>query len=175
MTMHIILRPATREAALISPAILVGTDTAGATVIDVTDDFSWSGKAIDWDALSIIDDITPLRTAKVAAVCDRAETLRGQYITMGSGQALTYQRKEAEARAWTEGADMAAYPMLAAECASTGMAIADLVALVIQQADAWLVIGSAIEAARRGLLVRIEAAATAAELDAIDIEQGWPT
>lgn len=93
-------------------------------------------------------DIEPLRIAVLATIDERAETVRQRYLTPGAGQALTYQRKEAEARAWHEGATPAHFPFLSAEADATGVTIDTLAAEVIAMADQWAVIGSAIEGVR---------------------------
>ncbi len=135
--------------------------------------------AAEWDvaarAFRTVDRLADAKAARRASVCNRAEALRNQFLTPGSGQAITYTRKEAEARAWAAGDAPASAPFLAAEAAAVGMTIDALALVVIAQADAWVAIGSAIEARRRGLLVAIEAAATAEELEAVDIDAGWPT
>jgi len=127
-----------------------------------------------WDGTAITCDLSACRASLRAAVCARAEAVRGQFITPGAGQALTYARKEIEARAWITGSDPASSPFLAAEAAAVDMSIDALAQLVIAQADAWIEAGSAIEARRRGLLVAIEEAGSRAALDAIDIATGWP-
>lgn len=128
----------------------------------------------EWDGAAWIIDLAPLKRAMTDGVNARAEALRNIYLTPGSGQAITYTRKEAEARAWSDGADPASFPFLTAEAAATGASIADVAALVIAQADAWVTVGAAIEGRRRGLVVAIDASADAAELQAIDITAGWP-
>jgi hypothetical protein len=170
----VILWPAIEEALYRADGAIDGYDPSEVVVIDVPEGWSWAGKAVDWASLTIVKDLTDLKTAARAAVCDKAEAVRNVYLTPGSGQAITYTRKEAEARAWVAGGDPATAPFLSAEAASTGMSIDELAAIVIGQADAWVATGSAIEARRRGLLVAIDAATTRAEIEAIDITTGWP-
>ena len=119
-------------------------------------------------------DLGPLKRAKVASVNSRAEAIRNLYLTPGSGQAITYARKENEARAFDPGGDPSDTPFLYAEAVSTGATLADTAALVLAQANAWVAIGAAIEGNRRGLVVAIEAAADAEELNGIDTTSGWP-
>jgi len=127
---------------------------------------SWNGTG--WDI-----DLTAAREAAIARVNDAAEAVRRLYLTPGDGQAMTYLRKEQEARAWSAEADPARFPFLAAEAAATEMAIADLAATVIAQADAWATIGSAIEALRRGATRAIELAASV-EAIAAAANVAWP-
>jgi len=138
-----------------------------AVAIDIAPDPAinvWRGGA--WQV-----DLSSVKAAAATKVSDDAEALRARFLTPGAGQAMTYVRKEAEARAWTDGADEAAFPFLNAEATACGMTVADLAATVIAQADAWVRIGSAIEALRRGAFVAIgeagtiEAIETAAAVD----------
>ena len=127
-----------------------------------------------WDGMAIFADPAPAKAALIAAVNRIAEEIRAQFLTQGSGQAMTYLRKEDEARRFESGADPAAFPFLSAEADATGASLADTAALVLAQADAWAGLGAAIEARRRGLLVAIDAADDTAALAAIDIMAGWP-
>lgn len=109
-------------------------------------------------ALSIPLDLDLVRADLRAKVDADAENVRALFITTGSGQALSYQRKEAEARGWTDGDDPATAPFLAAEAAALGIGITALAATVIAQADAWVAVGSVIEGARIGAKAAIGAA-----------------
>jgi hypothetical protein len=92
-------------------------------------------------------DLDVIRSASASQIDATAEVVRMGFLTPGAGQAMTYQRKEAEARAWT--ADNGAFtPFLSAEAPARGMTVAALAAEVIRLADAWTTIGSAIEAMR---------------------------
>ena len=141
------------EAALVA----AGRAFAGAEIVDAA-----------------VGDLAATRIRLRAVVCDRAEATRNLFLTPGSGQAITYTRKEVEARAWRPGADPASAPFLAAEAAATGETIDSLAATVVAQADAWVAVGSAIEARRRGLLTAIDQADTPETLAAIEINSGRP-
>lgn len=107
-------------------------------------------------------------------VNNQAEVVRCLYLTPGSGQAITYARKEDEARRFDPGGDPSDTPFLLAEAQATGATLADTAALVLAQADAWVTIGAMIEGNRRGLVVAIEAANSVQELSNIDPAGGWP-
>lgn len=97
-----------------------------------------------------------------------AEAARSAMLTPGSGQTLEYQRTEAEARAWTEGANIADFPMLKAELdamklVDAGATIDDIVAEAIANADLWLKVGAAIKQVRRSAKVLIEFAQAPAD------------
>lgn len=124
-------------------------------------------------------DLTALRTALAMVVDADAERVRQRFLTPGAGQALTYVRKEAEARAWHE--DHAApTPFLSAEAASRKMQLASVVAEVIGVADAWTFIGSQIEGLRMGAKRAVSSATTLGAIidasqvnwNAIDVQAG---
>lgn len=94
-------------------------------------------------------DLDVLRAHLARTIDTEAELIRRSFLTPGEGQAMTYQRKEAEARAWAAD-NAAATPFLTAEAAARGMTLPELAAEVIQLADSWVVIGSAIEGLRMG-------------------------
>ena len=105
-----------------------------------------------------------------------AEAARLTFITAGSGQAMVYLSKEAEARAWVAAGSPAQpqagqYPMLEAEVAAAtaagdGDTLADAAAAVISAAEAWRLIGASIEQHRRMRVRRIAKADTVAEAEA---------
>src|SRR3546814_9368824 len=125
------------------------------------------GEAVTIVPLGVIGwpdiDLAPLRQHLKEKVDEEAEAFRLHFITAGAGQAVTYMRKEMEARAWLAD-NGAATPMLSAEAAALGVALGDLVAEVIAAADQWVAIGSAIEARRRGAKAAMNGAANIAQL-----------
>lgn len=104
-------------------------------------------------------DLGALRSACAVGIDAAAESVRLRFLTAGAGQAMTYVRKEAEARAWTAD-NVAETPFLAAEAAARGMTIAALAAEVIAMADQWTTIGAAIEGLRMGAKAQLLAAPT---------------
>jgi hypothetical protein len=108
-------------------------------------------------------DLDVIRSASAVGIDAQAEVVRQSILTPGSGQAMTYQRKEAEARAWSLD-DGSATPFLSAEASARGMTIADLAAEIIQLADAWVAIGAAIEGLRMGAKAAVGRAANLGEI-----------
>ena len=104
------------------------------------------------------------RRVACARIDRAAESARGRYITPGAGQAMTYLRKEAEARAVLAGGWDGHSPVLAAEAEATGVDVIALAQRVVDQAEAWTLAAGRIEAAR----LSGKAAIRAAGLDAID-------
>ncbi|MBY9062295.1 hypothetical protein K7957_05045 [Sphingomonas yunnanensis] len=117
-------------------------------------------------------DLVALRVAMAARVDQEAEALRMRYLTPGAGQAMTYTRKEAEARAWTVDST-AATPFLSAEATARGISLAQLAPEVIAQADAWVPLGAAIEAVRMGTKAAIMRAGSLGEIVAA-ASRSWP-
>lgn len=114
---------------------------------------------------------------------EQAETARLQYLTAGSGQAQEYAatRNEAEqAVANGEPLDADDYPMLQAEVdalADVGQSVTLLqVAQGIMQNEVsqWLQVGAEIKKIRRSAKLRIDAATTADEVQAILDGVTWP-
>ena len=80
-----------------------------------------------------------------------AEMARLRYITNGAGQALVYQKKEEEARAYVVAgypADTSSYPFVTAEINATGKTKEDAADDIVAQADAWIATGANIEEER---------------------------
>lgn len=108
-------------------------------------------------------DLAPLRQHLKVRLDEEAEVFRLRFITAGAGQAVTYMRKEAEARAWLADSG-AATPMLSAEAAAIGVNLSEIVAEVVASADQWVAIGSAIEARRRATKTILNAAGNIAQM-----------
>lgn len=104
-------------------------------------------------------DLVVLKAAIVRQIDSNAEQVRQLYLTPGAGQAMTYQRKESEARAWLAD-NSVAVPFLVAEAQARNMDVSDLAAEVIVMADAWIVTGAAIEARRMGAKAAVQVAGT---------------
>ncbi len=119
--------------------------------------------------------LDPLKAALKARVDGAAELERRKYITPGAGQAMTYQQKAAEAKAFTdaEDSDEADFPMLMAEVGITAPDIAGVAASVLGAEMAWRQIGAAIEGIRLSAKKAIDEAENADEAnDAADVT--WP-
>lgn len=93
----------------------------------------------------------------------QAEQARASVITMGSGQAMTYLRKESEARAWLADNNAAA-PFVESEAMATGRTIAEVAQVIVDQADAWLMVGPRIESARIAAKRAVSQATTVSDM-----------
>lgn len=114
--------------------------------------------------MSTIDVNPPLaayKAAMLARIDQEAEAFRLRFITPGSGQAMVYMVKEAEARALRADAAAAA-PHIESEAAARGLPSAGVAQIVIDMADTWRGLSAAIEGRRIGAKLAIEAAATVA-------------
>lgn len=119
-----------------------------------------------------IDTLKLTLTAKVDA---DAEAARLQWITPGSGQALTYEQKRAEAeRMATDPAPKPTdYPLLAAEVGITAETLTAVGTLVRARAAAWTAIAAQIESLRLQAKAAVMAASNAAEARAAAVVT-WP-
>lgn len=105
-------------------------------------------------------DFTVLKAMLGAQIDAGAGALRARYITDVPGQAQTYERKEREARTWTDGADDADFPFLGTEASVRGITTAEVRAEVMAQVNALTPLAALIEAHRMAAKKGIEAAAT---------------
>ncbi len=151
-----------------------GLDMEGRVAVEVPADYDPVAVSHVWRDGAWVDNLDAARASALAQANTAAEALRARFLTAGSGQAMTYLRKEDEARRFDPEGDAADYPFLAAEAASTGATLADTAALVLAQANSWATLGAAIEGHRRGLVVAIDAAEDMAALNALDTRNGWP-
>lgn len=111
-----------------------------------------------------------IKTAARVKVDAAAEDQRLRYITPGSGQAMVYDQKNAEAKKYFDiialggTPDPADYVILAAEAQAKGETIMEVATLVRQTAMAWLPIAATIEARRMAAKKAIDHASTAEEV-----------
>lgn len=108
-------------------------------------------------------DLEALRAAMSLFVDTSAEDFRLQFLTAGMGQAMTYQRKEAEARAWLAD-NTTRTPFLEAEASACDITVEELVPVVIARADQWEVVGALIEGERMGAKAKIAQGETFADI-----------
>jgi len=125
-------------------------------------------------------DLATVKDQIKAQIDAAAEAARLQFITAGAGQALTYSRKETQARDCLANYDdqsppsEGTYPALDAEVDITADSILGVAAIVVANADAWAPAGDAIETIRlggkKGVVDAADLAAAYAVYDAIT----WP-
>lgn len=143
-----------------------------------------TGSALHWDAeaktVTRVHATEPVPAGDLAAIKRslksdidaQAETERARYITPGSGQAMTYQAKAAEAIRYHEASGAGEYPLLSAEIGVTGATLGDVAATVIAMHNQWLLMGAQIERARLSAKAAIEAAED--EATARTVQPDWP-
>ncbi|EHS51480.1 hypothetical protein PDO_1871 [Rhizobium sp. PDO1-076] len=121
-------------------------------------------------------DLAKLKASLTLAIDNAAEKERLKYITMGAGQAMTYQQKADEALRFIAAATPLAsdYPLLSAEVGITAADIAGVAAVVNIAHKQWLVIGAKIEAVRLGAKVNITAAVDAHAAMVAFEDINWP-
>lgn len=101
-----------------------------------------------------------------------AELVRSLFITPGSGQALVYQQKRAEAELVSSDPEInpALVPHIAREADLNGISLLDQAAIVLTMAHQWTEISSMIEERRLAAKAAIDAARTPAEIEAVIVD-----
>lgn len=111
-----------------------------------------------------------------ALVDNAAENQRSKYITLGSGQAMTYMQKASEAKAYLEASSPvdADYPLIWAEVGITAPTLAEVATIVNASFTQWQQIGAGIESVRLSAKAEVEAAETVEGMKAVFDELTWP-
>lgn len=131
------------------------------------------------DELAIAEALdAELQVARAAAITRinvEAGQRRAAYITVTTGQEVTYITKEREAKEYlaAETPSPADYPYLAAEAAALGVQLAALAVTVASTSAAWHEINVGIEAVRVSACDRVKKAADVAAVDSI-FPVAWP-
>lgn len=118
--------------------------------------------------LNFQDVIAKTRIDHAAAIDLQAEGIRGIFITLGSGQAMTYQQKLVEARLYVEDNDVAddLIPHIVAETEDEGITRLEKAQEIIQTAKAWTMISAEIDRRRLAAKRAVTAGTTLEEVDA---------
>lgn len=117
-----------------------------------------------------------MRENAVQMVNDAAEQARGKYITLGSGQALTYLAKAEELRRYDADTNPVKvdYPHLSAEIGITGQSLTAVADTVRSAVAAWDVARVDIERVRLKAVADIRGAATPSQIQSIVSGIDWP-
>lgn len=119
------------------------------------------------------EPIESIRARARLMVDAEAEAARLRWITPGSGQAMVYQQKAAEARDHMSGG-AGPWPHLDAELGVTGTTLADVAARVLSQESVWRTASAEIEAIRLGAKRDIGQADTKDTVEAVVAAVAWP-
>ncbi|WP_444452578.1 hypothetical protein ACTTAI_16380 [Rhodobacter capsulatus] len=136
-----------------------------ACVFDVASE-SWIDPRTEADMAA---ELAAAQVTAVAAVNAAAEAARSRFVTPGSGQAMVYLEKQAEARAWLaagEPDDLTGYPHLAAEVGITAPTAYQLATIWLALAGIWLTASARIEPIRLSASAVIETAQTISDITA---------
>jgi hypothetical protein len=102
------------------------------------------------------ESIPALKAILKAKIDQQAESVRLQFITGGSGQAMVYQQKEMEAQRYFQDGTIGAH--IQAEATATGASVSDVATMVVAMAAQWLAVSAKIEGARMGAKAAVDAA-----------------
>jgi hypothetical protein len=108
-------------------------------------------------------DLATLKADALRRIDASAEDFRLQFLTPGSGQAMAYQQKLAEARAKLADPSIAdaEIPHIISEAEATGMSKADKAAQIVATFEAWQQISAVVEGKRAAAKLAVEAAESA--------------
>lgn len=120
--------------------------------------------------------LSAIKSSLKGQIDSLAENERLKYITPGAGQAMTYQQKVDEARAFKNASspNAADYPVLSSEVGITAETLSEVADVVLAAFAQWQQIGAAIEAVRLGAKRDIDAAADEAAARVIVDTIEWP-
>jgi hypothetical protein len=176
---HVILDPIAQEASLIPLELLAGHDLTGKTVIDVADDYTLAGKIVDWDAMTVSEDIVGARAAKWAEVVAKRKSMRAQGFAV-NGYDGRFQSDDEEGLINLICATLAALiAVVTAQPFSVNWTLSNNITVTLSKTQivsvfiAGVTAFMAIQTRARQLRAEIDAATTLAGVAAIDPESGW--
>lgn len=117
--------------------------------------------------LTLTKNLAPARVAAKAKVDGDAEFVRSQFITTGSGQAMVYQAKQAEAQVYLQAGVVG--PLMTAEIGLTAPDADALATLWASMGQQWQVVAAAIEVKRLTAKAAIDAAGSPAAIEAASV------
>jgi hypothetical protein len=139
---------------------LDGLDADNPDLVPIPEGLDLDWVSPDFETRTLVLDAARLDAELHAKIDREAGELRCRFITDIPGQALTYQRKESEARRFLAD-EPGTFPMLAAEAAALDEPIEDVAARVLAKVEELAVLGGLIEGARIGAKVAVALAETA--------------
>lgn len=109
------------------------------------------------DPILTAQDLEQEKIGATRMIDQFAETVRGRYITLGSGQAMVYQQKrdEAELVAANPEVNTSLVPHIAYEANLNQIPLLDQAAIVLTMSEQWKAISAYIEMARLGAKAQI--------------------
>lgn len=126
------------------------------------------------DGVLIRESLAPLQAQLLERANEVMAETRSLYITVMPGQEMIYQAKENEAKAYIsadpEPADLADYPLMAAEVGKTTVTAYELAQLWLNMSAQWRFIASQLEPLRLDLKDAATAALSEAELETLEAD-----
>lgn len=112
-------------------------------------------------------DLDEERRSKKQQIDAEAECVRMQFITPGSGQAMSYQEKTREAQRYLDSNGEGEYPLLSKEVGITSGTLEGVAMLVLTMHNEWLDVGGKIVRARLLAKKQVDEASTVGDVRAI--------
>lgn len=130
----------------------------------------WNTTTLAVDVYEDAAIVSDYKLIQIAVIDNLSEIQRTQYITSGSGQALTYQEKSEEASDYIAAGspvDLTPYPFIQAEVNATGKTATVASNDILTAQSLWITKGSLIEEHRIKAKIDINAATTLTDIDNI--------
>lgn len=113
--------------------------------------------------ISLSKNLEPLRAVARSKIDTEAEEFRQQFLTPGSGQAMVYQAKQAEARQFFLDGTIGA--LMQAEIGVTANTAEELATLWLQMEQQWLQVAAHVEQKRLKAKIAVDDANSPLEIE----------
>jgi len=127
--------------------------------------------------LNLTRNLTLIRIEAWATIDAEAERVRGQFMTLGSGQAMVYDQKRREAEVFmaNQGVSPGEIPHLTTESTMNGISIFDQAVIYLTMSEQWLTVSPMIENLRLAAKAAVSNATNPREIYEATMNIGWPT
>lgn len=127
--------------------------------------------------LNLTRNLTPIRIEAWATIDAEAERVRGQFMTLGSGQAMVYDQKRREAEVFmaNQGVSPGEIPHLMAESTMNGISVFDQAVIYLTMSEQRLTVSPMIENLRLAAKAAVGNATNPREIYEAAMNIGWPT
>lgn len=127
--------------------------------------------------LNLTRNLTLIRIEAWATIDAEAERVRGQFMTLCSGQAMVYDQKRREAEVFmaNQGVSPGEIPHLTTESTMNGISIFDQAVIYLTMSEQWLTVSPMIENLRLAAKAAVSNATNPREIYEATMNIGWPT
>jgi len=118
--------------------------------------------------ISVTKDLAPLKQQAKVEIDQEAERTRLLFITPGDGQAMAYEEKRSEARAYQAdpNIDPAEIPHLVSEADVLGITVAEMAQMILDMTAQWKAVSVEVERLRIAGKAAVDAATSVPAIEA---------